>query len=263
MISLKVAGVRVDAVSQIELQNEITRIIRNGEKKYLPNVNIHAINIAGRDGKFREFINQSPLVYCDGEGVRLGARLLGVKLPPRIVLTRWIWELCQLCEQEEFSIFLLGGHPEAADKAAENVRRRFPRLKVAGWHHGYFTKTGPELDRVVGMINQARPNILCVCFGMPLQEHWVNDNFSRLNANVFIFGGSAIEYTAGTLKVPPPWMSSNGLEWLHRLFQQPQRLWRRYLLGIPLFVCNVFRQLLSQGWQRGAKSLARSKFPTI
>jgi len=258
---LNVAGVRVDAISQMGLQNEITRIIRSGGKQYLPNVNIHAINIARQDEKFRQFINRSPVVYCDGEGVRLGARLLGVKLPPRIVLTRWIWTLCQLCEQEQFTIFFLGGHPGSAEKAAENLRRRFPRLKVAGWHDGYFAKTGPENERVIEMISQARPNVLCVCFGMPLQEHWVDDNFSRLRANVFIFGGSAFEYTAGLKKVAPAWMSDHGLEWLHRLFQEPRHLWKRYLLGNPLFLCGVLRQLLREGRQNGAKPPERSESP--
>lgn len=247
--SVHILGVRVDAIGKSELLDDIARRIETGSHNYLANVNINAINIAQQDPEFRRIINESPVVYCDGEGVRLGASLLGVSLPPRIVLTYWIWELCAFAAERNFSIFLLGGSRGAAEDAAAAMTRRYPSIKIAGMHHGYFDKDGEESDRVVEMIAASRPNILFVCFGMPLQEHWAYRNFQKLASNVVLFGGSTIEYTAGRKKLAPSWMSKNGLEWLFRLVQEPQRLWRRYLIGNPLFVLKVLAQLVREGRQ--------------
>lgn len=248
--SVRILDVRVDAVDKAELLVEIAKRITAGSREYLANVNINAINLAQQDSEFRTILNESPVVYCDGEGVRLGARLLGVTLPPRIVLTYWIWELCAFAAEKGFSIFLLGGTPGAADEAAAAMETRFPGIRIGGTHHGYFNKEGEESDRVVEMIRASRPNILFVCFGMPLQEHWTRRNLERLAANVILFGGSTIEYAAGRKKLTPTWMSRHGLEWFFRLLQEPRRLWRRYLIGNPLFMLKVLLQLVREGKQR-------------
>jgi N-acetylglucosaminyldiphosphoundecaprenol N-acetyl-beta-D-mannosaminyltransferase len=248
--SVNVLGVRVDAVDKAGLLLEIARRIEQGRHEYLANVNINAINIAQDDPEFKRLLNQSPVVYCDGEGVRLGARLLGVKLPPRIVLTYWIWELCGFAAERGLSIFLLGGTKGAAEEAAAAMKARFPAIKIVGTHHGYFEKEGAESDHVVERVARVRPNILFVCFGMPLQEHWVRRNMDRLKSNVVLFGGSTIEYASGRKRLAPAWMSRNGLEWLYRLFQEPGRLWRRYVIGNPSFVVNVVRQRLREGRQQ-------------
>lgn len=248
--SVRILGVRVDAVDKAELLEEIAKRITLGSRGYLANVNINAINLARQDPEFRKILNDSPVVYCDGEGVRLGARLLGVRLPARIVLTYWIWELCGFAAEKGFSIFLLGGSKGAAEEAATAMKKRFPAIRILGAHHGYFDKEGEESDRVVEMISASRPNILFVCFGMPLQEHWARRNIDRLAANVILFGGSTIEYAAGRKKHAPSWMSRCGLEWFFRLLQEPQRLWRRYLIGNPLFILHVLVQLVREGRQR-------------
>jgi N-acetylglucosaminyldiphosphoundecaprenol N-acetyl-beta-D-mannosaminyltransferase len=137
---------------------------------------------------------------------------------------------------------LLGGKEEIVRKAAENLKKAYPRLNVAGIQHGYFAKRGEESDRIVEQVNTARPNILFVCFGMPEQEHWVRENLDRLNPNMILFGGSTIDYAAGKKRVAPVWMRSAGLEWFFRLMQEPRRLWKRYLLGNPLFMGRVLVQ---------------------
>jgi len=247
---IEILGVRVDDITQAELQREICALVDGGAHTYLSYVNVHAILIAQSDPEFRRFVNSSQQVYCDGEGVRLGALILGHHLPPRIVLTYWIWDLCALCEERGYSVFLLGGRPGSADDSADNLRRRFPQLRISGTCHGYFEKAGSETDDVVRQVNEAKPDILFVCFGMPLQEYWVQQNLPRLNAKVVLFGGSTIEYTAGRRKTAPRWMSRTGFEWLYRFLQEPRRLWRRYLIGNPVFVLSVLRQRLRQRrWQ--------------
>lgn len=242
-----ILGVRIDTVSREQVEERIVSAVEGRRCEYFAYANIHAVNIAQRDARFCAFLNGASVVYCDGEGVRLGARILGVSLPPRIVMTYWIWELSALFEKRGFSLYLLGGAEPTVARAVENLRSRFPHLRIVGSHHGYFDKDGRESDAVIKEITEASPDIILICFGMPLQEHWAMQNRFRLGAHVILFGGSTIDYAAGLKSVAPHWMAANGLEWLYRMIQEPRRLWRRYLLGNPAFVFRVMLQRLRGG----------------
>jgi N-acetylglucosaminyldiphosphoundecaprenol N-acetyl-beta-D-mannosaminyltransferase len=244
MPEVEIVGVGIDVMDKHGVEDAIAECIRRGEKGVFAYANINTMNLAQRNERLKTFLNSAAVVYCDGEGVRLGASLLGYRLPPRIVLTYWIEDLCRMCVQEGFSLFLLGGREESAAAAAERIRRKYPALRLAGWHHGYFAKNGPENDEVVARINAASPDILVVAFGIPLQEYWIEENMQRLKARAILPAGSLIEYLAGRKSTAPAWMSNNGMEWVYRLFQEPGRLWKRYILGNPLFVVRVLRQRL-------------------
>jgi len=245
MLKIDILGVQVDAIDKAGLEDAITKYVRDEAKAVLAYANINAINLARKEKEFRTFLNGTSVLYCDGEGVRVGARILGSTLPPRVALTRWIWDLCSLCVERRFSVFFLGSTGEVLDKAVANVRERFPTLLIGG-HHGYFQKVGPESDAVVEMIKRSKPNLLFVGFGMPAQEHWISRNLGRLDANVVLSAGSMIDYVAGAKGVAPAWMSDIGLEWLYRLIQEPQRLWKRYLIGNPGFILRVVIQRLKR-----------------
>lgn len=247
MHKVDILGVNVDVIDEEGLHREIVTSVRRGQKDVYAYININAINIAQRNERFRKFLNSSHVVYCDGEGVRLGARILGYRLPPRVVLTYWIWELCRLFEKEKFTVFFLGGTTEFVREAVDRVRVRFPEIKVVGSHQGFFQKEGPESEEVVEMINRVRPNILIVGFGMPLQEFWIEENMSRLTANVILPAGSMMDYTAGKKGLAPKWMANHGMEWLYRFFQEPGRLWKRYMIGNPSFIINIILESLRKG----------------
>ncbi|MBX2991730.1 MAG: WecB/TagA/CpsF family glycosyltransferase [Bacteroidetes bacterium] len=250
MHKVDILGVRVDVIDTNGLHQAIEDSVRQNRRDVYSYVNINAINIAQENERFKRFLNNAHVVYCDGEGVRLGARMLGYHLPPRVVLTYWIWELCELFEKRKFSVFFLGATKQFVDEAVGRVRQRFPGMVIAGSHHGYFEKTGAESETVVEMINSARPNVLIVGFGMPVQEMWIEENYQRLAANVILPAGSMIDYTAGRKGLAPKWMANNGMEWLYRFFQEPGRLWKRYLIGNPSFMYKIVREYLVKGTQR-------------
>jgi N-acetylglucosaminyldiphosphoundecaprenol N-acetyl-beta-D-mannosaminyltransferase len=133
-----------------------------------------------------------------------------------------------------------------AEKAAAVLQAQVPTLRVVGTHHGYFEKSPghPDNDAVVQAINAARPDMLIVAFGMPTQEQWLHENWARLEAGAALTVGAAFDYLAGEVQRGPRWMTDHGLEWLSRLVVEPRRLWRRYLLGNPLFLWRVVRQRL-------------------
>ena len=140
------------------------------------------------------------------------------------------------------TMYVLGGSPGVAEQAIAIMQARHPRLSVVGFHHGYFEKTGAESEAVVSQIRNAQPDILVVGFGMPTQEHWIARTHPALSVPVILPCGSMIDYVAGRKTLAPGWMSNHGMEWLFRLFQEPGRLWKRYLIGNPLFMFRILMQ---------------------
>jgi N-acetylglucosaminyldiphosphoundecaprenol N-acetyl-beta-D-mannosaminyltransferase len=171
---------------------------------------------------------------------------LGYHIPQRITYADWIWTLAEFVEPRGFTFFFLGARPGVVEKAAAGLREGFPNLRIVSTHHGYFDKTpgSPENEAVIQQINAVRPNILIVGFGMPLQERWLMENWERIEANVALTGGAVFDYISGELRRGPRWMTDHSLEWLARLIIEPRRLWKRYLIGNPLFLWRVLKQRL-------------------
>ena len=244
---VNILGVNVDPLSVAELHARILSIVREGGHALTLHVNIYGLNLCYRDSELRAFFNAAPVVFCDGAGVVLGARILGRHLPKRITYADWAWELMDFAERENLSLFFLGARPGVARKAAARLKGRYPNLKIAGIHHGYFDGTvgGPENEAVLRKINATRPDILLVGFGMPLQERWLMHNWDRIDARVALTGGAVFDYVSEELKRGPRILTDNGFEWLARLLIEPKRLWRRYLIGNPLFLLRVLKQRLT------------------
>lgn len=243
---IEVLGVRVDRLTVGELHRRIERIIRSDGHGLVLNVNVHAINLAYRDPELRSFFNAAAVVFCDGAGVMLGARILGGHIPERITYADWMWQLAAFAAENGISLYFLGAHPGVAERAAGRLRERFPNLRIAGVRDGYFDKSpgGVENESVLQEIKAAKPDILITGFGMPLQERWLMRNWDRVEAHVALTGGAVFDYVSGKLRRGPRFLTDNGFEWLARLIVEPGRLWRRYVLGNPVFLLRVLRQRL-------------------
>ncbi|MGB2869682.1 MAG: WecB/TagA/CpsF family glycosyltransferase [Bacteroidota bacterium] len=240
--TVEILGVPVKAVNRKNLTDIIRQTLLDGRKGWVSYVNVHAINLAAEKPEFKRFLNRSLLNYCDGEGVRLGASILGKNIPERIVLTDWFYDLCEVADYQHLRVFFLGSTDDVLRRSLERLKQRYPGLNVCGYHHGYFN--GFDAD-IVSAVNAAKPDILFVAMGMPRQEQWIEKNFDSLNVRLIFNTGSCLDYVAGMKRRCPQWMAQSGLEWLFRLFQEPRRLWKRYILGNPLFLIRIFTQRLS------------------
>jgi N-acetylglucosaminyldiphosphoundecaprenol N-acetyl-beta-D-mannosaminyltransferase len=241
-----ILGVGVDPLTVEELHARILCAVREGRHDLVLNVNAHALNLAARDRALRDFLASAPTVFADGSGVVLAARLLGGRLPGRITYADWIPRLAAFGEGEGLSFFFLGGRPGVAQGAARKLGERYPGLRVVGVHHGFFDKStgSPENEALLEEINAASPDVLLVAFGMPLQEYWLMENWQRTEARVALTGGAVFDYVSGELRRGPRLLTDNGFEWLARLIVEPGRLWRRYVLGNPVFLLRVVGQRL-------------------
>ena len=243
-----ILGIQVDQLTVAQLHMHIANAIEYAKKTLILHINVHALNLAYENIWMYDFLNSARVVFCDGAGVVLGAKILGYHLSERITYADWTWQLAEFAEPYGFTFFFLGGKPGIADRAAAKLKERYPNLKVVGTHHGYFNKTrgSAENEAIIIQINALKPNILIVGFGMPLQEKWLMENWDRIDANIALTGGAVFDYISGELRRGPKWMTDNGFEWLARLIIEPKRLWRRYLIGNPLFLYRVLKQRLSQ-----------------
>jgi N-acetylglucosaminyldiphosphoundecaprenol N-acetyl-beta-D-mannosaminyltransferase len=242
-------GIKITDITVPELHGRISTAIENREHTMILNVNIHAMNIAARDKRFRDILNSSSLTFCDGNGVRLAATMFGIRMGPRITYADWMWKLSGFCAQKGYSLFLLGAMPGVAEQAGRSLRERFPKLCIAGTHHGHFNHSSGSAQNkeILHAIQAARPDILIVCFGMPLQEKWLQDNWGLLTIPVALTGGAALDYISGRLSRGPRLLYSHGHEWLARLLVDPVRLWKRYLVGNTAFFLRVMLNRLRSG----------------
>lgn len=241
-------GVGVDPLTVESLNAEIGRKIRSRGHALVLNANVNCLNLAHGDSALRTFLNEAEVVFCDGAGVMLAARLLGRRIPERITYADWIWRLAAYAADERFSMYFLGAWPGVAEKAADRLKVRYPNLRIAGIRDGYFDRSAgsPDNEAVITEINAVAPDILIVGLGMPLQERWLMENWPRLDARVALTGGAVFDYVSGDLRRGPRLLTDNGFEWLARLLIEPRRLWRRYVVGNPVFLWRVMRQRISK-----------------
>jgi N-acetylglucosaminyldiphosphoundecaprenol N-acetyl-beta-D-mannosaminyltransferase len=242
----RLLGVRVDAFDTAGVLGRIEHLIDAGGESRLCYVNVHCMNLAMRDEEYKQILEGSDLVYADGMGVVWACRFFSSPLPERVNLGDFLPELCRLCSKRGYRVFLLGGHPEVAERAAERLVLRFPDLQIVGTHHGFFSSS--EEAEVLGQIRNAKPHILLVGMGVPKQEKWISRHLDELEVPVLWGVGALFEYYAGVTRRAPTWVRRWGLEWLFRLFIEPGRLWRRYLLGNVAFALRVGAQLFADAF---------------
>ncbi len=204
-----------------------------------PYANVHTVNTALEQPDVARFMRSADLIYCDGNGIRLGAWLGGQQLPPRMTGADWIADLGRLAADRGYRLFWLGGAEGVAEAAARRLTELAPGLAVAGTHHGYIDKRGPQTDAVVDQINESGADIVLVGFGTPLQERWIAEHRDRLDAPVVWALGATADFLSGHVSRGPALLHQHGAEWLARLLVDPRRLWRRYLIGNTRYLTRV------------------------
>lgn len=240
--ALRIVGLQLHQVGVDETHAYIDQVIQSGERALVLNLNINCCNLAMKNPWLKEFLNSAQLVFCDGDGVRWGLKVLGKNPPPKITYDRWMWQLGEWMERKGHSFFFLGGAPGVSAKAAEKMKAKFPNLKILGVRDGFFSKEGEENDQLIAEINRLKPDVMVIGFGMPAQEKWLKENWEKIDCHVYLTGGACFDYVAGNAKRAPEWMIRANLEWLFRLSQEPRRLFSRYVVGNPVFFYHVFKE---------------------
>lgn len=243
---ISVLGTKLTTYNREELLQYVKEAVINKRRTTILSGNVHSYNLAYKNPWFQQFFNQADIIRLDGYGVRLGAKILGYDTPQRMTWADFAWDFGAYLQENKISIFFLGGKPGVASKAAQKLLEKYPELIYLGSEHGYFDKQKESQGNieVINTINQKRPDILVVGLGMPVQEKWLIENRSNINAIVVMTGGAVFDYISGETKRGPKWMTDHGLEWLARMLIEPKRLWKRYIIGNPKFLFHVILQRL-------------------
>jgi N-acetylglucosaminyldiphosphoundecaprenol N-acetyl-beta-D-mannosaminyltransferase len=233
---LDLFGVQIDRVDREAALERIRGFLETGTAHQVVTVNLDFVYLAEQDSAFRDTINEADLAVPDGMPLIWLSRVMGSPLAARVTGVELVDECCRLANRAGVGVFFLGGTPSVAATAAERVREHHPGLMVTGYAPPFGPMPPEEDDRIVSMIQEARPGFLFVALGAPRQDLWIRAHRERLNVPVSMGVGCVLDLLAGTVRRAPRWMQSSGFEWSYRLMQEPGRLWRRYLVDdLPLF----------------------------
>lgn len=245
---VNICGIYVDTYTLDEIVDLIVNhaLSSNATSKYVVTPNAHHILLLKNDPYFREIYRNAFLVVPDGVSFLWAGNFLGTPFQGRVNGTDLFERLCAVAAKERLGVFLLGGRPGAADGAARVLKDRHRHLSIVGIDcppYG-FEEDRKELKRINTKIEAASPHFLFVGLGAPKQEKWIYENIEELDVPISVGIGVSFEFVAGMVGRSPEWMQKVGLEWLFRLLIEPRRLWKRYLVGNPLFLWWVLKQRL-------------------
>lgn len=243
-VRVDVIGTPIDVASWAFVEEHITQWAALRESRYVCICNVHSIVTASEDRELDLAIRDADLATADGKPVAWMLRQLGYAGQKRIngpdLMLRYFHQAAQRGE----GIYLYGSTHETLDLLRQRLAHSFPGLRIVGAYSPPFRALTPDEDaEVIRQINASGARTVWVSLGCPKQEKWMADHKGRIHA-VMIGVGAAFDYHAGTVGRAPRWMQKRGLEWFHRLWAEPRRLWRRYLHTNTLFLWRATLDLL-------------------
>lgn len=248
-------GLDFAAFSERETIEHVLSAIAEGRGGWICPVNLDVLRQWRASAQVRELVSEADLVVADGMPLIWAGGLQGSPLPERVAGSTLIRTLSAAAGSAEASIFLLGGNPGTADAAVDSLKGSYPSIRVAGTLCPPFGfEADPAwIDRIELSLSEAAPDIVYVGLGFPKQERLIVALRTRLPRTWFVSCGISFSFLAGEVQRAPVMIQRLGLEWLHRLCQEPRRLFRRYLVeGVPFLVELLWSALMVRARGAGA-----------
>jgi N-acetylglucosaminyldiphosphoundecaprenol N-acetyl-beta-D-mannosaminyltransferase len=254
--------IHTHAVSIGEAVDIIAERAASGEGGFVLTPNVDHLAISLRDAEFAEAYRRCFLSLADGMPLVLMSRLLGLPLRHKVSGSDLFEPLMARCARDGLPVFFLGATPAACEAATRRLCATFPTLRVTGSDSSTFD-LNVDADHALAVLRRARDTgarLIVVC--LPPSKQIMLSRFEKeYGPAVGIGAGSALSFYVGEVKRAPRWMSRSGLEWLHRLSQEPRRLWRRYLLEaapvLPVLVRMALGRLAGRTYQHVCRRPAR------
>jgi N-acetylglucosaminyldiphosphoundecaprenol N-acetyl-beta-D-mannosaminyltransferase len=239
-----VLGIGISAIDMQEAVLRAEQLIRARGRGYICVTGVHGIMEAQRDPALRDILNRAYLCTPDGMPTVWVGRLQGHGSMRRVYGPDFMLEICRRTAQDGLRHFLYGGGPGVAALLQRNLEQRIPGIQIVGTFTPPFRPlTSAEEDELITAIGEAKADIVWVGLSTPKQERFMARMIDRLDIHLMVGVGAAFDIHAGLLADAPAWIKACGLQWLHRLALEPDRLWRRYLANNPRFVWSIGLQL--------------------
>ena len=207
-------------------------------------MNAHCCNVMLSDPQYAKAVRSADVLLPDGLGIALAAKMTGQSLTANLNGTDLVPALLAEAANHGKSVFLFGGKPGTAERAARTLQSTIPHLIVAGTRDGY--ANAADEDAVVAHINASKADIVLVALGVPMQELWLHRNVRRLNADLTMGVGAALDFLAGNVVRAPKIVRQAKSEWIWRLAMEPRRLAKRYLVGNATFLAHAGMRAVQQ-----------------
>lgn len=264
--TVELEGIAFDALTEEQTVAHVLRCVDAGTRGFVVTLNLDFLRRVTRDADFAATCGRATLRVADGHPLVWASRISGTPLPERVAGSDLIVSLSGAAARRGASVFLLGGRPGAAERCAAELRRRFPDLVVAGTYCPPFgfERDSVQLEAIRSAITEAAPSIVYVGLGSPKQEALIERLLWETPEAQWLGIGASIDFLAGDVPRAPSWMQRSGLEWLHRLLHEPQRLARRYLVeGLPFFVGLLVRSYRRGLGQPAPRVVSPDPAPTV
>ena len=250
-------GMRLARVDYAGLLDHVFGALDRRQGGWIITANLDFLRRYHLDERARALYDQADVRVADGMPLVWALAWKGQPVPGQVAGSSLIWGLCERAARERRSVYLLGGEPAANQRAAEVLAVTYPGLAVVGRSSPMFSldPTPGELAPLAAELERLRPDLLLVGLGSPKQEHLIHALRGRLPATWMVGVGISFSFVAGHVRRAPPWLRGLGLEWLHRLSQEPRRLARRYLVHDLPFALRLFASA-TQDRLRGQKGQA-------
>lgn len=233
---IHVLGVGFDNLTMDEAVERGMELLHSPGTHYVVTPNPEIVEICRENLAARQAVNGADLVLPDGIGVVKGARMLGTPLKEKVPGIEFAAGLMERMAAEGWSLYLLGAKAGVAETAGERLAEKYPGLKIAGTHDGYFQEDAP----VIEAIRQSGADCVFVCLGAPKQERWMAKHGARTGAHLLCGLGGSLDVFAGVVERAPKFWCDHDLEWFYRLCRDPRRLGR--MMKLPLFLVHVRKE---------------------
>lgn len=232
-----IAGIRLLNLAMDNLLAAIEVALAHKLPTRIAFVNADCVNLAAQDPAYRQCLQDADWICADGIGMKIAGHLLHREIRQNLNGTDLLPPLCEMLAAHQYSIFLLGAKPSVAAECAAWIKRQHPQLRVAGYQHGYFAASDDAA--IAQQIRASRADVLLVAMGAARQEKWLQAHFASSGCCIAMGVGGLFDFYSGRMPRAPMWLREIGGEWLYRLWQEPGRMWRRYLLGNGRFLVRI------------------------
>ena len=240
---VNILGCGISAINLPQAEQAVLQALLEKRKSYVVIGGVHGILVAQKDSKYKDIINRAILCTPDGMPLVWCGWKAGFKDMDRVYGPDLMLRMMEIGTEHGIRHFLYGGKEGVADILKANMEAKFPGVQITGIYCPPFRELNDgERGELQQMVAEQKPDIIWVGIGAPKQERFMERYLPLLDTTMMCGVGAAFDFHAGKLAQAPRWMQRAGLEWFFRLTKEPRRLWRRYLLGNPLFLWLLFCQ---------------------